>query len=534
MGRPTPGRARLKWALVAAGAAVLLAAVAVAVATRLVNTPAFQGYVAQAASRALGRPVSFASLSIDVFPVPAVVLRQLAVAEDPAFGPAAFLTVDEGSMRLRLRPLFAGRVELADLTLTSPKIELIENDAGRWNWASLGVGVPAPTAPPKGGTRAPGQAAASALLTRVRVIDGTMFYRKLGSAAGPGVRAEKINLTLTHGLGAATATGDAVVQPGDVKLTLAEATLTRSGASTIAEMPLRATVLVDARDVGPLGALVMAGPAMAGPARGQLAVSGTPARMVANGAMAFDRLTLSEDHPGCQPRRRSLVVSDVRIPVAYAGTHLDSAPLDAKLSHGSISGRLAVDFTPDRIGTLRDIKVTGVELGPILMDFLCHPFAVVGPLDLTGEATGRGADPLRTLSGSGRFKIGPGTVVGSEVARLLAQALKVTGAISAVVSPEHRVTTPLAFDSITGSYTIADGVARTRDLVYQSAEVRVTAAGTYALRNGHIDMQVVLTQGSNEIKGVVTGTAGSLHVTPAGVKIHDVRGIKRFVETLFR
>ena len=93
---------------------VLLFAIGLAVATRLVGTPAFQAYVGQAASRALGRPVSFASLSIRVFPVPALKLRQLSVAEDPAFGPAPFLTVDEGSMRLRLKPFFFGRVELAD------------------------------------------------------------------------------------------------------------------------------------------------------------------------------------------------------------------------------------------------------------------------------------------------------------------------------------------------------------------------------------------------------------------------------------
>ena len=58
-----------------------------------------------AASHALGRPVKFGGLSISALPLPSVRLRQLQVAEDPAFGPGPFVTVNEGRMRIRLRPL---------------------------------------------------------------------------------------------------------------------------------------------------------------------------------------------------------------------------------------------------------------------------------------------------------------------------------------------------------------------------------------------------------------------------------------------
>src|SRR4029434_1712225 len=83
----------------------------------LLDTPAIQTYASQAASHALGRPVKFDRRSISALPLPTVRLRGLQVADDPSFGPGPFITVTEGRMRIRIRPLLQGRVELADLTL---------------------------------------------------------------------------------------------------------------------------------------------------------------------------------------------------------------------------------------------------------------------------------------------------------------------------------------------------------------------------------------------------------------------------------
>jgi AsmA protein len=536
MGRSFLASARLRWLLATAGALAVLVVIGLAVASRLVNAPGFQSYVAQTASRALGRSVSFARLSIAVFPRPAVRLSRLQVAEDPAFGPGPFLAVGEGRMQLRLWPLLIGRVELVDLSLEAPTIELIEDGHGRWNWGSLGIAAPGASSAPRSGGRTGSPAMASVALSRITVVDGSMRYRSLGQAKDAGVRAEKINLALTQAPGgtAVRAQGDALVQPGGVKLTLVDASLSRVGGQALAEMPLKATVLLDARDVGALAAVITSEPSMTGPMKGRIEISGTAARPVVSGAMALERVVVSEDVATCEPRRRQLVMSDVRVPVAYAGTRLDSAPAESRVAGGTASAALAIDLGADRVTTLKDISVKGVEVGPLLADFLCHPFAVTGPLELTGEAGLRAGDPLWALNGSGRFRVGPGTVVGSEVAKLLEQALQVSGVIPTVVGVGPRVGVPLAFDSITGTYTISNGVLRTRDLFYQSAEVKVTGAGTYALRDGRVDMQVVLTQGPNEIHGVVSGTAGALHVAPTGAKIPDVRGIRRFVQTLLR
>jgi len=110
------------------GLAVLVALVlgALLAVPLLLDMPAIQTYASQAASHALGRPVKFSALSVSALPLPTVKLRGLEVAEDSSFGPGPFVTVTEGRMRIRIRPLLQGRVELADLTLEEPRIHVVE------------------------------------------------------------------------------------------------------------------------------------------------------------------------------------------------------------------------------------------------------------------------------------------------------------------------------------------------------------------------------------------------------------------------
>ncbi|HYB40148.1 MAG TPA: AsmA family protein [Candidatus Methylomirabilis sp.] len=524
----------LKWAFVAAGVLALLVAAALAALPRLLDAPGFRAYVAQTASRALGRPVVFDSLSATLLPAPAVRLRGLAVAEDPAFGPGSFLSVAEGRMRLRLRPLLSGHLELADLTLDAPAIDLVEDDQGRWNWASLRVVGPGAPAAPRSAGRTGTTAIGAAGLSHVSVVDGAMRFRRLGGARSPDIRVEKINATVAQSGGALRLHGDAVVQPGGVKVVIADAVLTPTSARALGEMPVRATLVVDAPDVASIARVLTARPEMTGPMKGRFELSGTPARVVASGVMSVERLVMSEERARCQPRRRQLVLSDVRIPVAYSGAQLDTAPVDARLAQGVVSARVVVEFGPAPVATATDISVKGVELTPIMVDFLCHPYAITGPLDLAGRASGRAVDPLGSATGSGRLRIGPGHVVGRDVAKLLREALQVAGVSSAVVSPEQRVLAPLAFDSITATYTIAGGVVTTRDLLYESSELRVTAAGTYALRDGRVAMDITFTQGPNRISGVLSGTEGALRLVPTAVQIQDARGVRRFLEKIWR
>jgi hypothetical protein len=177
-----------------------------------------------------------------------------------------------------------------------------------------------------------------------------------------------------------------------------------------------------------------------------------------------------------------------------------------------------------------------VELESILVDFLCQAYALTGPIDLTGSATLRADDPWRTVSGAGRLRVGPGKVTGRDVSILVNQVLGLAGMASAVLDPPGGARPPslLDFDSITATYTITNGVVRTDDLLYVTAEAKVTGAGTVTLADGRVDMEVTLRQGANQVTGVVAGPPGALTVTATAVQVPDSRGIRRLLEKLLR
>ena len=142
----------LKWVAVAMAAALVLVGAAVLAVPYVVDTPRVQALISHSASQALGRPVKFSSLSVSVFPLPAVKLEDMQVSEDPRFGTTPFLTIGTGSFRLRVWPLFSGRVEFSELVLKKLQVTLVRDRGGRMNIATLG----APPAGPRAGGRAPG------------------------------------------------------------------------------------------------------------------------------------------------------------------------------------------------------------------------------------------------------------------------------------------------------------------------------------------------------------------------------------------
>jgi AsmA protein len=529
-----------KWALVALGVLVLLAAGALLLLPYFLDLPAIQAYAASAAGQALGRPVKFASLSVSTFPLPSVRLQGLQVAEDPAFGPGPFLTVREGRLSLRLLPLLTGRVELAGLTLEEPRIQIVEDRAGRLNLGTLAAGPSrapgAAKAPAPGGG---GAAAGGLLLSRVQIADGTVRYTRLG-ARGPEYQLEKVNATLKQaGLGEALQlTGDALVQPGALRITISEATLGAAAARALVEAPLKASVELEAKDVGALLAGFFPAPALAGPLRGRLEIGGTLVRATARGNLRSDRLVLTSERPECPPpRRRQLVVDDLRLPVALEPAAFRSAPVHARTAGGELDVELTLALEPAVSVTLKDIRVRGLQLEPVLVQYLCQPYAVTGPLDLSGELRAQGTDPWRTASGAGQFRIGAGRVVGSALLRVIEDAVGLFGAVSSLARPDRagrRGQSPLDFDSITATYTITNGVAKTEDLLYQARDFQVAGAGTYGLADGRVAMDVTLTQGTNQAKARVAGAPGSLRVVPTGVKVSEPRDLRRFLDRLFR
>ena len=217
---------------------------------------------------------------------------------------------------------------------------------------------------------------------------------------------------------------------------------------------------------------------------------------------------------------------------------LDAAPVTARVAGGTVSARMALALaSPARTVALKDISVKAMELGPVLVDYLCQAYAVTGPLELTGEAAFAAGEPLKTAGGTGRLRIGRGRVVGAAALGLVRDVVTVAGVIAPLVEgrPIAAPIRPLDFESITATYRITNGVVATDDLLYQGEGLTGNLAGTYGLADGRVDMAVTLTQGRTQVKARVTGVAGeALRVIPTGINQGGRDAVKELLDRLLR
>jgi hypothetical protein len=529
------GRRWLRASLVVLAVLLVLLVGTLALLPRLLDTPVFHAYISQAAGQAVGRPVKFASLSVSLLPLPNVKLQGLEIADDPHFGKSPLLQVGEVRVGVRLKPLLSLRIELGSITLDKAWLELVE-DGGRWNVATLA----APTVPTKASPRSvpgiPGTATVgSVMVSRVRLTDAVIHVRRRGLKDGD-LTIDGINATIS-GLGAQDLDirGDGKIEPSGLKLRDMRVVV----GLRAAEMPIQGSVSFEGEDIAPLArAFLFTSPALSGTVKGKLEVSGTAARPGATGQIDLSRATLFQDRPQCPPpTRRQLELREVHVPVLLKPAFFESAPLRAEVGKGTVAVRVTAGLgEASPLLTLGDIKIAKVELLPVLQGYLCQGFAVSGPLDLDGELSMRTADLWRTMNGTGRFTVGSGRVVGEGALALAREVLQAGSMIDRALSGDFSGPgrTALEFESITGTYRITNGLARTDDLVYEAKDLKMTAAGTYALADGRTDMAVVITQSAGQFRAQVTGRGGSFRVVPTSVKIQDPAAVKKFLDRLLR
>jgi hypothetical protein len=88
--------------------------------------------------RMIGRPVTVGAVVPSWWPL-GIRLRDVTVAEDPAFGAASCFTAESVVIGSRPWPLVAGRIEASGVHLERPRLALVRDAGGHWNVESLGV-----------------------------------------------------------------------------------------------------------------------------------------------------------------------------------------------------------------------------------------------------------------------------------------------------------------------------------------------------------------------------------------------------------
>jgi uncharacterized protein involved in outer membrane biogenesis len=501
----------LKWVLAAVAAIVVLTIAAMAALPRIVYSARVQSLIASTASHAVARPVKFQSVTISVLPYPALRLNDFEVGEDPAFGAGPFVRLDGAYLRLKLWPLLRGRLEFATLVLKRPTISLLRTPDGRWNFASLGPARE--TAAASRATRGVGVTGASAAFVSGIVIEqGLVTYEIPLAGRTVRHRIEDAEATLVPTPGAITFTGSGRLVPGDLRVKMVGGTVGFSGVRTLGEASVRGRVELDGKDVQPVVATALGPePAIGGAVTGRIDISGTVGRPRAVGEIELRGPNVTRTSAACpEPRRRTLALGTVKANVVFADNRLVVQPFTTGIGSGSVAARLTASPVPSTHAQVSDLVLKAMPLAPVLVDFLCQGYAVTGQLDLSGTLTLSPADPVRTLSGSGRFHVGPGKVVGPQALALLNGFARLGGTVSSLISldvPAALTASPFEFESITGTYEIRNGVVTTRDLVYRSRAMHAKVGGEYDIVTDRVNLNLTLEQGRGVLQAKISHTA---------------------------
>jgi AsmA family len=93
--------------------------------------------VAKSISLAMGRQVEIGDMHMHLLPRPGFDLDNFVVYDDPAFGAEPMLRASEVTATLRFATLLHGRLEVSQLSLIEPSVNLVRDNEAHWNVANL-------------------------------------------------------------------------------------------------------------------------------------------------------------------------------------------------------------------------------------------------------------------------------------------------------------------------------------------------------------------------------------------------------------
>lgn len=137
------------------GAIALLTVAAAVIFAATFDVNSYRQIIQSQMQKRLGRPVTLGEMRLRLFPL-RFSAKDLAIADDPGFSrDAAFLKAEHFDISVKLLPLLHKQIEVNSLTLQRPSINLIKNEAGTWNTASLGHPKNAQAQQPQTGSKQP-------------------------------------------------------------------------------------------------------------------------------------------------------------------------------------------------------------------------------------------------------------------------------------------------------------------------------------------------------------------------------------------
>jgi AsmA protein len=197
----------MKTVLKVIGIVIAILLVAAIVLPFVINVNSFRPQIESKLSSALGRPVTVGNLSLSILSG-AVGADQLSIADDPKFSRAPFIQAKSLKVGVELMPLiFSKQLNVTHILIDQPEITLLRNQAGVWNFSSLGGGGEAaqpPPANPGGASKAAQPPAAkssgapgSLTVAKLELTDGKLSVGSVPAKRKPVVY-DKVDITVRN------------------------------------------------------------------------------------------------------------------------------------------------------------------------------------------------------------------------------------------------------------------------------------------------------------------------------------------------
>src|ERR1700676_107761 len=113
----------------------------------LIPVNQFRPRIEEKTSAALGRKVKLGNLRLSLFSR-SLAAEDLSIGDDPKFSTTPFLTAKSLKVGVELMPLiFSKTLNVTGIIIESPRVTLVRDAAGRWNYSSVGSSSKVETRP---------------------------------------------------------------------------------------------------------------------------------------------------------------------------------------------------------------------------------------------------------------------------------------------------------------------------------------------------------------------------------------------------
>jgi AsmA protein len=135
---PKPASQAMKIFTVAIATIVLFFLASIILLISMLNTQSFKNELSTLVQKATHREFAIAGdMKLSFFPWMGVRVKQITLGNAPGFANQDFAQVGEADIRIRVLPLFIGKVDMGAITLKDATIHLTKNKDGQNNWSDL-------------------------------------------------------------------------------------------------------------------------------------------------------------------------------------------------------------------------------------------------------------------------------------------------------------------------------------------------------------------------------------------------------------